>query len=366
MENTPPRTASRKKRALQAASRAALLWAVAAIILTQAAIRVVIDNAWPELRDPTFEIKARRLSNLIGEHKERPLVVLMTGSSVTSNAFKAKQLEENLGTELNRDVVVFNMGCHGGGALTQCVWLRRLVERGVRPDLLCVECSPQLYERQQGPGQPDIPSDASRFPAHVLTWTDLQTLRPLVPASETRREWRRYRWLPAYFHRLTILNYTANPLVPMRDRIPTWNGTIDDRCWTDLPPREPEVLTQNIRQIAATYGPRLREFQPSTATLRALENLLTFAQDERIPTVLVLAPQSPTFRELYSSAEKRSLLQKISVLSERRNSAVVDASEWLREEDFTDCIHPNSIGAEVFSTRLRAEVILPILAKHQR
>ena len=79
------------------------LWALAGWVLFQAGLRLGIDLCWPQLRDPTFEIKARRLARLIAGSPEPPLTVLMVGSSVTSNAFKASHLERLLAGETGLD-----------------------------------------------------------------------------------------------------------------------------------------------------------------------------------------------------------------------------------------------------------------------
>src|SRR5438876_660171 len=102
MKLSPTELRQRDRQNLQRRSRATLLWAFVAFVILQAGLRFGIDSCWPELRDPTFEIKARRLAQIIAEAPERPITVLMTGSSITSNLFKAKHLEDLLSKELGR------------------------------------------------------------------------------------------------------------------------------------------------------------------------------------------------------------------------------------------------------------------------
>jgi hypothetical protein len=355
-----PQPPLRRRRALQASARATLLWSAAGILLGQGLFRLAIDNVWPELRDPAFEIKARRLDRILGQHPQGAITVLMTGSSVTSNAFKAKHLEDELAGEVNRDVVVFNMGCHGGGSLTQLMWMRRLIERGVRPAFACIELSPQLYD------DPQIPSDASRFPAHVLTKQDLNTIRPYVADKGLLREWRMYRCCPAYFHRLTILNCAATHLVPIKDRITTWGGTIDERCWTEVGPRPKEEQEGNVRYIKNVYEQRLKQFTPCKASVQALGQLLVLLKGEKIPAAVVMVPQSQTIRQLYPHVILDAFVTQVADLCEANGSRFVNAFAWLEEEHFTDGIHPVSAGAEIFSARLKRELLLPALTKHKK
>ena len=346
-----------RRRALQTSARATLLWASLGFLLLQGVFRVVIDRVRPEWRDPSFEIKAARLARILAQHSERPITVLMTGSSVTSNAFKAKQIEEQLTIDLHRPTVAFNMGNHGGGPLTQLIWLRRLLERGVRPDFVCVEFSPQLFD------QPDVPEDAKRFPTHILTREDIRTIEPYVHDPEMRREWRLYRWFPTYFHRLTILNCTINPIVPLTDRIPTWGGTIDERCWTALPPCSKQELESNVAFTTAHYAAKLEKLATGKTSVQALEQLLALLKRERIHAAVVMVPQSPSIRRLYPAAKLDAFVERVAKLSAENHAQFVKAFDWLDEEQFNDCLHPVSAGAERFSTRLRQEVLLPALQR---
>ena len=53
----------------------------------RSSLRLLIDGPCPQLRDPTFEIKYRRLLRAQREYTERPTMILMTGSSVTNDGF---------------------------------------------------------------------------------------------------------------------------------------------------------------------------------------------------------------------------------------------------------------------------------------
>src|SRR6266404_8682032 len=121
MPMMPPKSRS---ALLQRHARATLLWAIGVLGLGQVGLRYGIDHFWPELRDPAFEIKARRLSRVIEQAPEPPVTVVMVGSSITRNIFKAQYLEELLSRELGHSAAVVNMSCLGSGPLTELVWTR--------------------------------------------------------------------------------------------------------------------------------------------------------------------------------------------------------------------------------------------------
>src|SRR5438046_2141264 len=127
-EAAPPPEPSRKQK-LSGHTRASLLCGLATFLLFQAGLRVGIDNWWPELRDPAFEVKARALAEQLASAAEPPVTVLMMGSSMTGNSFKAKFLEDLLTRALAKPALVFNMSNLGAGPLTSLIWTRRLLER---------------------------------------------------------------------------------------------------------------------------------------------------------------------------------------------------------------------------------------------
>ena len=345
--------------ALQRQARAAVLWAIGVLVLGQAFLRYGIDHLWPELRDPAFEIKARRLTQVIAQSPRPPVTVLMFGSSVARNIFRAEYLEEQLSRELNRPAAVMNMSCVGAGPLTELVWTRRLLDRGVRPDFVCVEVTPFLYNT------PGPPFDAPRFPEHLLTEADLEIVERYSGDAELRHKWSQFRWFPAYEHRLTIVNCLSESLVPIQDRVPTWRDSKDRRFWAALPSPSAEQLQATLVNVKGMFESQLRYFAPGEPSIHALEELLALLHREGIPTAVILAPVGPTVRKLYPKEPLDRFVQQVIQLSDRYSCRYLDAFDWLGEDMFGDSIHATAEGADVFSNRLAREVLLPALAAPQ-
>ena len=354
--NSEPRRVKRRTM-LRRRSRAAVLWAVGVLVLGQVGLRFGIDHYWPQLRDPSFEIKAGRLSRIIAQSPAPPVTVIMVGSSVARNAFKAQYLEEELSRELGRPVAVMNMSCLGAGPLTELVWTRRLIDRGIRPDLVCVEVSPFQFNT------PGAPVDAPRFPDHMLSEADLEILERYSDDPELRAKWSQYRWFPAYAHRLTIVNCLSESLVPMLDRVPTWRDSMDQRFWAAQPaPTGPGHRTV-LKSIRDMFEKQVRVFKPGEPSIQALEELLALMQKESIPAVVILAPEGPTLRSLYAKEPLDRFVERVVRLSERHGCRYVDAFDWLDEECFGDSVHATAEGADRFTNRLKREVLLPALGR---
>jgi len=343
---------------LQARSLRTLCWALGTLVLLQFGLRLAIDHLWPELRDPTFEVKARRLRQFLDRAGGQPLTVLAVGSSVTGNAFHARLLEEWLARQTGRKVVAVNMSTQGAGPLTQLIWTNRLIQRRTPVDLLCIEANPLTY------CHPGYPEDANRFPAWLLLEEDLDIVQRYSPDTDLRHNWRHHRWVPFYQHRLAMLNYLSPNLVPTRDRMATQGGAVDDRFWAILPPRSPEHLQRSLAQARGWYEKPLQHFTPNQRCLQAFEELLALVQKQRLSAVVVFTPQGPMMRGLFHPPALRAFKQRLAELCHRHGVDFVDAHDWLDEDHFTDSIHPNTIGAERYARRLAEEVLRPWL--HQR
>jgi hypothetical protein len=349
---------ARRPSRLRRTSRVTLMWAVATFALLQIGWRVVIDRWVPELRDPTFEIKARRLAEIRAAHPKPPVTVVMVGSSITCNVFKAASLEDLLVSELGQAAAVINMGNLGAGPLTQLIWIKRLVRRGLRPDFVFIEVAPHIYHHR---GEPP---DATRFPPPLLNEADLDVVERYVADPRLRQKWGEYRWLPCYAHRLAILNYLAQVLVPEADQTELWGRGADPRFWCPLDPRAPEQL-QGIRaRLKETFGDAYRDFTPGTSSVQALEELLEFLQKEKISACLVMVPQGPTLRSLFPVEKLRAFENKVADLNRVHGGSFVRALDWLEEAMFTDSMHPTAAGAEIFTERMAREVLLPTLLKN--
>ncbi len=339
-------------------ARATILWSIGGLLLVQLALRLVIDGPCPELRDPTFEIKFDRLTEARRQYADPPRTIIMTGSSVTNNIFNCKLVEQGLSPELDKSVFAFNMGCQGAGPLTELVWMHRLLDRGFRPDVAIVEVSPHMYNCE-------VPADAGRLPGELLTESDMQTMAGLVPERKLRKHWSKYRWLPAYAHRLTILNYAAHVLVPTVDQMATWGGLIDDRCWTPLPAHTPEERAPIVATMKSNYEKNMACFSPGATSLQAFTRLLELLKRNDVQAMVVVVPQGPAIRGAYPKDALERFMTRIAELSKENSATFVSAFDWLDEDQFNDCLHPTTEGAAIFSERLTREVLIPALVRSE-
>src|SRR5262249_33775514 len=117
-------------------ARASLAWGLASFVLLQAALLAFIDDRMPELRDPEYGCKIVALRERLAEGPDRPVTIVMLGSSRTMFGLKGDRLEDPVSAEAGRRAVVFNFGTTGAGPFKNLMNLSRLLADGVRPDLL--------------------------------------------------------------------------------------------------------------------------------------------------------------------------------------------------------------------------------------
>jgi len=346
-----------RRRTAQRHACQSLFWGVAAFVVLQAGLRLAIDCRCPEMRDPTFEVRVSQLRQIIAQSDQPPDLVFMVGSSVTIGAFKARNVEDLLKQELDRPFVVANMANYGGGPLTELMWTRRLLARGLKPRLMLIEFSLQAYAH-------DLPIDAARFPSHLLDAADLDVMERYGPEENLRQNWWKTQLVPSYGHRLTMLSYLAKPLVPRADEVAMIADRLDERFWVEETTPTPEQRQSALAKLNAQEAPT---FILGKHPLNAIRELLELLDREKIPAVVVMAPWSPATRRRASAEVVSRLSGQIAELSRKNGCQFVSAFDWLPEETlFSDCLHVTNAGAEIFTQRLAREVVLPELATARR
>ena len=345
------------RRRLRQRSRNTLLIALISFVLLQGTLRVLIDSVLPEFRDPHFEIKARHLEKILSGYSAKPYTIIMMGSSVTGSGFDAGFLEEQLTRELGKPFVVFNMSSLGSGPLTNLVWVRRLLQRGLRPDLVLIELTPQQYNA------PGVPVDAARFPACHLESAELELVAQFTRQPNYRWEWWQARLVPSYGHRLAMLNYLARTLVPEQDRLVLWTG-YDERCFHKPKGFSPQEHQHILARVEKSWGESLKDFNPGSLSVQALNELLDLLQQEKIQAGIVYMPLGPTLRRQFPPDRLQKFVKATVATTQAKNGWFLDAYAWLDEPSFTDGFHINSEGAEHFSRRLCAEFLVPHLRNH--
>ncbi len=328
-------------------ARRAVLAAAALFAGSQLAFGLAAEE-YPRLRDPAYGDKLVKLRRRFDARPAAARVVML-GSSRTGMAFHAANVEGD------GRAVAFNFGIPAAGPVTQLVYLQRLLDDGVTPDLLLVEVLPSLLSKEAD----GRPRERHFLAAERLTASECDTVARLgFPADDVRGTWARTVTTPAYWLRFPTLSKLVPSALPWQHRN-DWSRGAD----ADGLSRTPDQTENADRRERATaqarleYEPVLRDFTPGGPAFDALRELLTLAETHGIPTRLVLMPEAEEFRGYLPDAGYQRLLDALRELP----APLVNAREWLPNAAFVDGHHTFVAGADLFTAHLTREVITPWL-----
>jgi hypothetical protein len=351
-EEVPPQAlASHRRR-----GRAALVWGLALFVLAQAALRCYIERQEPVLRDPTFELKCRQLARCRAACPGPPVTVVFFGSSITLYGIEAGLLDEPLARALHRPAVAFNFGVHSSGPLSQLVYVRRLLERGIRPDLAVLEVTPLVYD------SPQTFTDLGLLPASGLRRGEVELVRHYTHDPDLGLAWLEAFLVPVYGNRHSILNYRASLFVPFTQRMYVYHE-MDAHGWIGQDPFSPEAHRPILQRVQSHFGARLADYAVARPPMQATTELLDLLRKERVPAVLAYLPEGPLLRSLYPPGAVARFVGEIKALSRTYGVPFVEARDWLGEDMFVDSHHANRVGAAAMTERLGREAIVPLLAR---
>jgi hypothetical protein len=208
--------------------------------------------------------------------------------------------------------------------------------------------------------------EVGRLPADRLAHDELPVVERYRDSSSSGllADWWRAAVVPVYAHRVVILSEFLPVLLPAPLRVECCQD-MDDSGWLSLR-LGPQYLTPQHRRrtlegIREQWAPVMSRLTTDGQGMRALRELLTLADREGIATAMVLMPEGPVLRSCYLPAPWKRVYASLEALGRQFNSPIINARDWVAEEDFKDSHHLLPSGATAFTERLGREVILPTL-----
>ncbi|HEX7448765.1 MAG TPA: DUF1574 family protein [Pirellulales bacterium] len=331
-------------------ARTSLCWGLLGFAAIQLSLAIGIELWLPQLRDPLYGDKLHQLRRRIAAGgPEKPLAIML-GSSRTVHAFDAAKWEE-VAASRHRPTVAYNFGVPGAGPLTQLVCLRRLLADGIRPDLLLVEVFPPMLTA----ANPAF--DFGQFPPERLWRREIALIERFTQAvglpTSLTPAWYAAWCVPAYSHRFALQRVIWPRLLPT-EGCGHLLAQFDPGGWNRLEPAavSSQRRSAGLRQAKREYIDLLTNYQLGGPACAALEELLEICHREHIAAALVVMPEGPTFQGWYRPGAWQQVADYVAGLSRRFAIPVVDAHDWMSDEQFVDSHHLLSPAAEQFSARL--------------
>jgi hypothetical protein len=350
------KNAARRRSARQACI--ALLAALAVFIGLQIAAAVALERWLPSGIDPEYGARVQRIRRGRAADPEQTRTVVMLGSSRAYYGLQAERLDAPLSRQTGRPVSVVNFAFPGAGPLSELLTWRRLRRHGVRPQLLLIEVFPAFLSRTF----PVDDTREERLPIDRLFWRDLATLDRYGTCQARpglRRDFMEATAVAVYSHRLTLLNAVAPRLIGSeKNRTPLIERLAAGPLATNPTRQERDKMLDFAR---AGYRPVFRDFPIGGRNCDALRELLASCRQAGVPAALVLMPEGPAFRSWCPPETWRQIQEWVEQTGREAGAAVVNAREWMDEDDFLDSYHLLPNGADKFTDRLGREAIVPLL-----
>lgn len=311
-------------------SRAALAWAPVAFTALLAAGWAAAETFTPEITDTDYHHRIRLVRARAAEHPHNPLGVVI-GSSRVMWGFRPESLPE----PPPGAVYWVNAGHIGGGPTLNRLTLHRLLRDGVRPAVLVVEVMPSFFAHENAP-----------FVARHLTAAELPVVRG-YGASPLEFD---YQVLRHRIGRLPDLGRVFDPFDGYEEPLPRGGLPTYDEDGG------PEDRERRLAVQARHHRAPMRRMTVRTGADRAFRDTLTEAARHGMRVVLLRTPEGPTHKSWYDPAGVARFDAYLDRVACEFGLPVIDARDWLDEDDFYDSHHARRSGAEKFTARFAGEV----------
>lgn len=342
--NRSQRQDRRKRR-----SRADVVWAIASVFVLQLGFAIALNTGLVNLDDgTTFASKAVQFQDQLNLAGADSFVVAAFGSSRMMNGFDAAGMESRLDESYGGRTVVYNFGVPGGGNVYTCLSIEKLIEQGIRPDLILVEIYPILL--RQG-------SEQDWFAANEMRSKSFENPER-YGIKTVSRPWFEEWLFPWHTYRFFVLNRVAPKLLPM-DLRENWAQNGDEHGWVSVD-KLPEL--ENSEKQVEQFQRCIDEFELSPDTCRAVRDTVALCQQNNIQCQLVWMPEPNGIRNGYSVKVESEITRFLDQLESEFGVQRIVARDWVNDKGFYDMCHLNRDGAVRFTQRLSSYALsnLPV------
>jgi hypothetical protein len=343
------------RRRWSAHGRAGVIWGLGCFLAIQGITAVLIDQRYPQIRDPEYGHRLTALKRRLAAEPERPLLLVL-GSSRPENGLRPDAME--MGPLLDgRRPLVFNFALSGSGPFEELFCLRCLLAEGVRLRWLLVELLPLSLAE-------DTPQVLS---ASRLSYRDLNRRAAFAAGADgLRRDWWSAAFVPWSTHRLSLLSHWAPRALPWSARLNSYWRDCDESGWMRCPVEESDVERREREEARAhqQYEGKFTDYRVSPLTKSSLDRIGQLCAAHEIRPLFYLMPEADSFRCLYPAQTLKIIDDFVALLRQEPGITVIDARRWLPEERFyLDGHHLLEPGATAFSERFGREVLRPFVLK---
>jgi hypothetical protein len=353
----PARPPHRRRRKLRRA-RSTVIGAIVGFVVLNAGM-IAYVNLRPGLRDPLFDIPAQRFQERIASTDGDALKIAFLGSSRTGGGIRPSVVEEALATDTGKPCIAYNLHVPGNGPVGELLHWHRLVERGMRPDVVVIEITPsQFVLDKEG-----VPDEAVLLHGDRLTQPEVRLVRNYGFADRLMEEYWEANLNPWFGFRFQLLGIFKPSWLPP--------GVVrhETRTPADLGWQRPFALAQVPEHFAAAikqnHGLLFEPMQKArfdNAPAQALRDLIRSAHEHGTSVAVWVTPEAAPIRAWYPPQVNVALTLFLDEL--RSTGAIVaDGRAWLPDEAFSDGHHPVRTWSDEYSRKVSREVVVPAVRR---
>ena len=342
-----------KRRFAGCEPKRVVLWTLACFLGLQVALNLYMETRHAEVYDPEYRDRLVLLRQRVQEHPQRPLL-LIVGSSRIMTGVAPEQLPP-LHSADGACALPFN-ACHtGAGTVHNLLMVERLLREGFEPKWMVVEVVPYL-----------LPAAQHSTLAKLAMAEDLPTLHRYVKPLKLYGWYAEERATAIINHRHAFLRHLA-PGLPLQDH--PWDcmpmEPLGGKTWEEPIPDRAEI-ERRTAVVRANYHASLQRFQIQESSKRAMQELLGLCRKRNIQVAVLVSPESSEFRGWYSPDASHAVDGFLEELASQYGTPIVDARDWLADEDFSDGHHVLPEGAKKLTARLGRELLAPLVRNELR
>ncbi|MCC7349028.1 MAG: hypothetical protein IT446_00530 [Phycisphaerales bacterium] len=335
--------AGRRRTALAARGRRAVVWASVLFVLASMAGGMLIDLCPLRFRFP----EAAFVVHHAPRGAQSPDVALF-GSSRFGIGVNTDRFTESLRKYSgNASLVGYNAAIPAGDAVTADFMLNQLLSVDCHPRIAVIEISPETVNRF-------VPW--MKF--HILRQlTRLQTIESIPDAAQSRAMDRVMTSLffPLFRHNVQLTGWLFADVAEM----------LSGHEGEGLPWVFPDPKKQMGQSNETDYFKWFKRYEIAGIQPRKFEELLGLCRSNNIQPVLVGIPVSSHHRAFYTPAVEKKYKDFVGRLQREYGCAFVDYAGEIPDTMFADHHHLNEAGNAYFSDRLAGDVVR-ILNLHEK
>jgi hypothetical protein len=311
-------------------------WLVGGLV----AVNGLIEQFAPVAIDPEYVLRRDRLRDRLVDDPDRPTLVVV-GSSRVVLGFLPEELP-TLTTADGHEVIPFNFAHIGSGPTMNRIVLERLYRDGFRPRGVIIELMPTFLTRESN--------------AYLSMFLDSSEVgcagRSVGPADLA---WKFGRRRVTAFP--TFVRTACGVDEPhLECKTP---GPLGGCLGLEARIADADRARKTAQQVV--YN-QVREFRVSPGREAAIRESVALGRSHGAEVRFLLTPEGPGFRPTYAAGARDDFEDFVHRLAADLQVEVIDARDWLTDEDFSDAHHPLAGGASKFTARFGQEVLAPWVA----